>query len=94
VKWSPDEEWLAFSVIDQDPTRSGLWLVNLLNPQQEFFMCTSGSNPVFGPWVEGQKILTYSRFDDEHGESKTWIFDLATGEHQLTPLPSNAQVVA
>jgi hypothetical protein len=93
VKWSPDEEWLVFTAFDQDPSRSGVWLVNLLNPQQEFFMGTTSSNPVFGPWREGEKLLTYSRHDLESGESKTWIFDLATGEHQPSPLPTNAQIV-
>jgi hypothetical protein len=94
VKWSADGEWLAFSVFDQDPARSGVWLVNQLTPQQEFFMGSDSSNPIFGPWVEGNKTLTYSRFDKGEGVSKAWIFDLATGEHQLTPLPANAQVVA
>lgn len=93
VKWSPDDEWLVFTAFDQDPSRSGVWLVNLLNPQQEFFMGTASSNPVFGPWQERRKILTYSRHDIESGESKTWTFDLATGEHQPTPLPTNAQIV-
>ncbi|MFC1922909.1 TolB family protein [Chloroflexota bacterium] len=93
VKWSPDEEWLVFTAYDQDPSRSGVWLVNLLNPQQEFFMGTASSNPVFGPWREGSKILTYSKHDLESGESQTWTFDLVTGEHKITPLPTNAQIV-
>ena len=33
--WSQDGEWLAISVFDQDPARSGVWLVNVLNPNQE-----------------------------------------------------------
>ncbi len=94
AKWSPDEEWLVFSVFDQDPARSGVWLVNRLNPQQEFFMGTFSSNPVFGPWVHDMKILTYSRFDETQGESRTWTYDLVSGEHHLIPLPSDAQVIA
>lgn len=92
--WSPDGEWLAFTTIDEDPARSGVWLINLLNPQQEFFMGTSSSNPVFGPWNNEGKILTYFRFDESRGESRTWIFDLASGEQQLSPLPAEAQVIA
>lgn len=94
AQWSPDGEWLVFSVFDQNPESSGVWLVNLLDPQQEWFMGTGTSNPVFGPWTRGKKILTYSRFDRNSGESKTWAFDLVAGEHQLTPLPSEAQVIA
>jgi hypothetical protein len=93
AQWSPDEKWLVFSVFDQNPESSGVWLVNLLNPQQEFFMGTSSSNPVFGPWTNQKKILTYSRFDETLGVSRTWTFDLVTGEHQLTPLPADAQVI-
>lgn len=94
AQWSPDEEWFVFSVFDQDPQSSGVWLVNLQNPKQEFFMGTASSNPVFGPWTRSKKILTYSRFDETEGISRIWIFDLVTGEHQLTPLPADAQVVA
>jgi hypothetical protein len=94
AQWSPDGEWLVVSVFDQNPESSGVWLLNLLNPQQELFMGTATSNPVFGPWTRGKKILTYSRFDRDQGESKTWTFDLVAGEHQLTPLPSDAQVIA
>jgi hypothetical protein len=93
VRWSPDGEWLAFSVFDQEPARSGVWLVNQLNPQQEFFMGTGSSNPVFGRWDKENKILTYSRIDETQGANKTWLFDLETGEHQLLPLPDNAQVI-
>lgn len=93
VKWSQDGEWLAFSVFDQEPARSGVWLVNQLNPQQEFFMGTGSSNPVFGRWDNESKILTYSRIDETQGANKTWLFDLETGEHQLLPLPDNAQVI-
>ena len=92
--WSQDGEWLAISVFDQDPARSGVWLVNMLNPEQENFMGTGSSNPVFGPWREDRKLLTYFKFDPEQGESKTWMFDLVTGEHQLLPLPAGAQVIA
>jgi hypothetical protein len=91
--WSPDGEWLVVSVFDENPESSGVWLVNLLNPQQELFMGTSSSNPVFGPWTRSKKILTYSRLDQELGESKTWAFDLKAGEHQLLPLPSDVQVI-
>jgi len=92
--WSPDGEWLVVSVMDQNPESSGVWLLNLLNPQQEFFMGTATSNPMFGPWTGTKKILTYSRFDQERGESKTWAFNLKAGEHQLLPLPSDAQVIS
>jgi hypothetical protein len=94
AQWSPDGEWLVMSVFDQNPESSGVWMVNLVNPEQEFFMGTGTSNPVFGPWTRGKKILTYSKLDRESGESKTWAFDLMAGEHQLTPLPSDAQVIA
>ena len=94
VKWSPDGEWLAFSVYDQELANSGVWLVNQLNPQQEFFMGTGSNNPVFGRWDNENKILTYSRFDENQGANKTWLFDLETGEHQLLPLTDNAQVIA
>lgn len=92
--WSQDGEWLAISVFDQDPARSGVWLVNVLNPEQEIFMGTGSSNPVFGTWRADRKILTYFKFDQEQGESRTWMFDLVTGEHQLVPLPPEAQVIA
>jgi hypothetical protein len=82
------------SVFDQNPESIGVLMVNLVNPEQEFFMGTGTSNPVFGPWTRGKKILTYSKLDRESGESKTWAFDLMAGEHQLTPLPSDAQVIA
>ncbi len=94
AKWSPDAEWLVISAFDEDPARSGVWLVNLLNPQQEFFMGTSSSNPIFGPWTKEEKILTYFRFDETQGESRTWIYDLVSGEHHLSPLPPEAQVIA
>jgi hypothetical protein len=94
AKWSYDDEWLAISVFDQDPARSGVWLVNQLNPQQEIFMGTGSSNPVFGPWGKDRKILTYFKFDQTQGEGSTWIFDLISGEHQLAPLPHEAQVIA
>jgi hypothetical protein len=93
AQWSPDGEWLVMSVFDQNPESSGVWLVNLLPPEQEFFMGPGTSNPVFGPWTRGKKILTYFRLDRESGESKTWAFDLLAGEHQLIPLPSDAQVI-
>ena len=92
--WSQDGEWLAISVIDQDPARSGVWLVNMLNPEQEIFMGTGSSNPVFGTWRADRKFLTYFKFDQEQGESRTWRYDLISGEHQLVPLPSEAQVIA
>lgn len=92
--WSQDAEWLAISVFDQDPARSGVWLVNVLNPNQEFFMGTGSSNPVFGPWRDNRKILTYFKFNSTLGESRTWIYDLVSGEHQLAPLPPEAQVIA
>jgi hypothetical protein len=91
--WSQDGEWLAISVFDQDPERSGVWLVNLLDPEQELFMGTGTSNPVFGPWTRSEKLLSYSRIDQEAGGDQTWIFDLESREHQLTPLPPNARVV-
>jgi hypothetical protein len=94
AEWSPDDVWLAISVFDQEPARSGVWLVNMLNPQQEIFMGTGSSNPVFGPWREDRKILTYFKFDQTQGESRTWIYDLVSGQHQLTPLPPEAQVIA
>jgi hypothetical protein len=93
AQWSPDGEWLVITVYDQDPESSGVWLVNLLDPQQELFMGTATSNPVFGPWTRVEKLLTYSRIDQETGENQTWIFDLQSGKHQLTPLPPNARVV-
>jgi hypothetical protein len=92
--WSQDGEWLAVSVFDQDPSRSGVWLVNVLNPSQELFMGSATSNPVFGPWDKDRKLLTYFKFDQNLGESKTWIYDLVSGEHQLTPLPPEAQIIA
>jgi hypothetical protein len=94
AQWSLDGEWLVMTVFDQNPESSGVWLVNSLNPEQELFMGPGTSNPVFGPWTRGKKILTYSKLDRESGESKTWAFDLMAGEHQLTPLPSDAQVIA
>ena len=57
-------------------------------------MGTGSSNPVFGTWRADRKILTYFKFDQEQGESRTWMFDLVTGEHQLVPLPPEAQVIA
>jgi Tol biopolymer transport system component len=92
--WSQDGDWIAITVFDQEPARSGVWLVNSLNPNQEIFMGTASSNPVFGPWREDQKLLTYFKFDQSQGDSKTWIYDLVSGEHQLAPLPSEAQVIA
>jgi hypothetical protein len=92
--WSQDGEWLAVSVFDQDSSRSGVWLVNMLNPTQELFMGSATSNPVFGPWDKDRKLLTYFKFDQNLGESKTWIYDLVSGEHQLTPLPPEAQIIA
>jgi hypothetical protein len=92
--WSQDDEWLAISIFDQDLSRSGVWLVNMLNPGQEIFMGTGTSNPVFGPWAPQQKILTYFKFDQSQAKSATWIYDLVSGEHQLAPLPSEAQVIA
>ena len=92
--WSQDGEWIAITVFDQEPARSGVWLVNSLNPNQEIFIGTASSNPVFGPWREDQKLLTYFKFDQSQGDSKTWIYDLVSGEHQLAPLPSEAQVIA
>jgi hypothetical protein len=94
AQWSPDGEWLVFSAYDQNPESTGVWLVNLLDPAQEFFMGPATSNPVFGLWTRDKRILTYSRFDRDLGESKTWAYDLETGDHQLTPLPSDAQVIA
>jgi hypothetical protein len=38
--------------------------------------------------------MTYFKFDQEQGESRTWMYDLISGEHQLVPLPSEAQVIA
>ena len=81
-------------MFDQNPESSGVWLVNLLNPQGELFMGPATGNPVFGSWTGAKKILTYSRLDQELGESKTWAFDLKAGEHQLLPLPSDAQVIS
>jgi hypothetical protein len=66
----------------------------LLNPNQEIFMGTASSNPVFGPWRADRKFLTYFKFDQALGESRTWIYDLVSGEHQLAPLPPEAQVIA
>jgi hypothetical protein len=93
AEWSPDGEWLVITVFDQDPESSGVWLVNLQDPQQEFFMGTGTSNPVFGPWTRSEKLLSYSKIDQEAGGNQTWIFDLESGEHQLSPLPPNARVV-
>ncbi|MGW8227106.1 MAG: hypothetical protein ACWGOY_15295, partial [Anaerolineales bacterium] len=90
--WSPDGEWLAINVFDQNPESSGVWLVNLQDPQQELFMGTGTSNPVFGPWTRNEKLLSYSKIDQEAGANQTWVFDLQSGEHQLTPLPGNARV--
>lgn len=93
AKLSPDAEWLVISAFDEDPARSGVWLVNLFNPQQEFFMGTSSSNLEFSPWTKEQKLLLYFRFDETQGESRTWTFDLMSGEHQVTPLPPEAQAI-
>jgi hypothetical protein len=92
AQWSPDGEWLVITVFDQDPESSGVWLVNFLDPQQQFFMGTGTSNPIFGPWTRSEKLLSYSKVDQETGANQTWIFDLQSGEHQLTPLPENARV--
>jgi len=92
--WSQDGEWLAISVYDQDPESTGVWLVNVLNPEQEIFMGIGSSNPVFGPWRGDKKLLTYFKFDQSLGESQSWVFDLVSGEHQLVPLPPEAQVIA
>ncbi|MFN2265155.1 MAG: hypothetical protein ACK2UM_12910 [Anaerolineales bacterium] len=93
AQWSPDGEWLVITVFDQDPESSGVWLVNFLDPKQEIFMGNGTSNPVFGPWTRSKKLLSYSRIDQTAGGDQTWIFDLQSGEHQLTPLPPNARVV-
>lgn len=92
AQWSPDGEWLVITVFDQDPESSGVWLVNLLDPQQEFFMGTGTNNPIFGPWTRSEKLLSYSKIDQEAGTNQTWVFDLQSGENQLTPLPENARV--
>jgi hypothetical protein len=56
-------------------------------------MGSQSGNPIFGPWTAEKKILAYTRFDKTENTSLVWIYDLVSGEHQVTPLPSNAQVV-
>ena len=91
--WSPDGEWLAVNAADSDAERNGIWLVNTANPQQEIFMGSSSGNPIFGPWTADQKIVAYTRYDEATGGSKVWIYDLVSGEQQVTSLPPNAQVL-
>lgn len=93
ASWSPDGEWLAVSASDSDPARNGVWLVNSGDPQQEVFMGSLSGNPIFGPWTAEKKILAYTRIDETKKASQVWIYDLVSGEHQVTPLPSNAQVL-
>ncbi len=93
ARWSPDGEWLAVSAADSDPERNGVWLVNTTDPQQEIFMGTLSSNPVFGPWTAEKKIIAYTRFDEASGASQVWTYDLISGERQVTSLPPNAQVM-
>lgn len=94
AKWSPDGEWLAISTFDVDQSRNGVWLVNTLNPQQEFFMGSFSNNPVFGPWGIEKKILAYYRYDESAEGGRAWLYDLVSGEHRPTSLPLNAQAVA
>jgi hypothetical protein len=91
--WSPDGEWLAITTFDSNPQRTGVWLVNITDPQQEIFMGQSSGNPVFGPWTAEKKILAYTRFDETAGASQVWIYDLVSDEQQVAPLPPNAQVL-
>lgn len=92
ARWSPDGEWLAFESFDADPGRSGIWLVNSADAEQEIFMGAGSGNPVFGPWTAERKVLTYSRFDEAEGASRIWLYDLITNEHHLAPLPASSQV--
>jgi hypothetical protein len=94
AKWSPDGEWLAISTFDVDQTRNGVWLVNTLNPQQEFFMGSFSGSPVFGPWDKEKKILAYYRYDVSEEASQVWLYDLVSGDHRPASLPPNAQAVA
>jgi len=93
AQWSPDGEWLAVTIFDSDPARTGVWLVNTTNPQQEIFMGSLSTNPIFGPWTAEEKIVTYTRFDEAANASQVWIYDLVSGEQQVTSLPPNIQVL-
>ena len=70
--WSPDGQWVAFSAYDQDPSRSGVWVVRADGSQERFL--GAGSQPVWHP--DGNR-LAFSRFDAASG-SRIVIADAVT----------------